>query len=61
MPDGSPDWGAYYTGYPSPGATIVGYASVQEPPAPVSPPSSAATPGYAGYPPPPPLPPLPPR
>lgn len=25
MPDGSPDWGAYYTGYPSPGAQVVGW------------------------------------
>lgn len=24
MPDGSPDWGAYYTGHPSPGAQLVG-------------------------------------
>jgi MFS family permease len=24
MPDRSPDWGAYYTGYPSPGAQVVG-------------------------------------
>ncbi|MFC6326427.1 hypothetical protein ACFP59_10980, partial [Microbacterium koreense] len=23
MPDGSPDWGAYYSGYPSPGAYVV--------------------------------------
>ena len=24
LPDGSPDWNAYYTGYPSPGAHVVG-------------------------------------
>ncbi|QKJ18600.1 hypothetical protein [Microbacterium hominis] len=24
MPDGSPDWGAYYTGYPSEGAQVIG-------------------------------------
>ncbi|MET0812030.1 MAG: hypothetical protein ABWY03_03175 [Microbacterium sp.] len=61
MPDGSPDWGAYYTGYPSPGAVIVGYAPVDEPTAPVTAPTAAVSAGYDGYPPPPPLPPLPPR
>jgi hypothetical protein len=61
MPDGSPDWGAYYTGYPSPGAVIVGYAPVQDPPAPDTAPTAAVPSGYDGYPPPPPVPPLPPR
>ncbi|GAA1915478.1 hypothetical protein GCM10009775_04950 [Microbacterium aoyamense] len=70
MPDGSPDWGAYYTGYPSPGAVIVGYAPVEEPPAPLAEPTppvtapthaAGARSGYEGYPPAPPLPPLPPR
>ena len=55
MPDGSPDWGAYYTGYPSPGAVVVGPAPV-DPPAPVA----AAPAGYDGYPPPPPPPVTPP-
>lgn len=50
MPDGSPDWGAYYTGYPSEGAHIVGVPS-----APVEPPAVGR--GYEGFPPPPPLPP----
>jgi hypothetical protein len=50
MPDGSPDWNAYYTGYPSvssqqPGAAQPA-AEQQQPPA-----------GFGGYPPPPPLPP----
>ena len=55
MPDGTPDWGAYYTGYPSPGAVIVGSAPVEHPAPAVAPTPS----GYEGYPPPPPLPPRP--
>lgn len=51
MPDGSPDWGAYYTGRPSP------EARVPTEPAPASTASTAT--GYEGYPPPPPLPPRP--
>ena len=58
MPDGSPDWGAYYTGYPSPGAVVVGNAPVEHP-APVATPVEQAPAGYEGYPPPPPLPPRP--
>jgi hypothetical protein len=57
MPDGSPDWNAYYTGYPSvapqslsPGASPTG---------PVPPSSYPSAHGYDGYPPPPPLPPRP--
>lgn len=70
LPDGSPDWNAYYTGYPSPGAhvftRIEPAPSAQLPapqaPAPIEPaaPQSPVTaPGYEGYPPPPPLPPRP--
>ncbi|MDY0908795.1 hypothetical protein [Microbacterium sp. CFBP9034] len=60
LPDGSPDWNAYYTGYPTPGAHIFGAPE----PAPSAPqaPTAPATPtpsGYEGYPPPPPLPPRP--
>ncbi len=49
LPDGSPDWNAYYTGYPSPGAQAI---------APVAAPIEAAPPAGpdAGYPPRPPLP-----
>ncbi|WP_026059539.1 hypothetical protein [Microbacterium yannicii] len=69
LPDGSPDWNAYYTGYPSPGAHVFGASSTQSPPAapqapaPGDPAQSASAPepsaghGYDGYPPPPPLPP----
>lgn len=49
LPDGSPDWNAYYTGYPSPGAQMIGQPA----------PQPAVAPGYDGYPPPPPLPPRP--
>lgn len=74
LPDGSPDWNAYYTGYPSPGAhvfTRVEQAPVAELPAAAPEPAPAPTPappapepprtppGYEGYPPPPPLPPRP--
>lgn len=34
LPDGSPDWNAYYTGHPTPGAQI--FAPVAPPPAPAS-------------------------
>lgn len=66
LPDGSPDWNAYYTGYPTypaqawpteaaQTAPAPGAAGPAEgpPPAPVAPPSQ---PGYQGYPPPPPAP-----
>jgi hypothetical protein len=58
LPDGSPDWNAYYTGYPTPGAHVFGAPDT----APASPPAEAESPepaGYEGYPPPPPLPPRP--
>ncbi len=56
MPDGSPDWNAYYTGYPSqiPQA-IAPVAPMAAPPAP----TPVSRSGYDGYPPPPPLPPRP--
>ncbi|GAA5089171.1 hypothetical protein GCM10025760_12700 [Microbacterium yannicii] len=64
LPDGSPDWNAYYTGYPSPGAhvfTAVEPAAPAAPQAvptqPAAPAQPAPAPGYEGYPPPPPLPP----
>lgn len=44
LPDGSPDWNAYYTGYPT-------YAQPQVEQ------QAAPQPGYQGFPPPPPLPP----
>jgi MFS family permease len=56
MPDGSPDWNAYYTGYPS------NISQAIAPVAPFAPPSGAqpSVPrGYEGFPPPPPLPPRP--
>jgi hypothetical protein len=75
LPDGSPDWNAYYTGYPSPGAQVVAYpdaapavaAPASEAPseaptppvAPGAPADGSAPAGYDGYPPPPPLPPRP--
>lgn len=68
LPDGSPDWNAYYTGYPSPGAhvftpvdaahsaqTAHPVEPMAEPPAAPQPPAPPS--GYEGYPPPPPLPP----
>lgn len=62
LPDGSPDWNAYYAGYPTPGAHVFGAPE----PAPTAAPESAPaappahpTTGYEGYPPPPPLPPRP--
>jgi len=66
LPDGSPDWNAYYTGYPSPGAhvfTAIGppapaaAQAAPEPTQPAAPAQPAPAPGYEGYPPPPPLPP----
>lgn len=54
LPDGSPDWSAYYTGYRSPGAHVFTAPQQHVPSA-----GSAAHPGYEGYPPPPPLPPRP--
>jgi hypothetical protein len=68
MPDGSPDWGAYYTGHATPGAHVFATPTQATPaPAPtsgplapsVTSPTPAALPGYEGYPPPPPLPPRP--
>lgn len=72
LPDGSPDWNAYYTGYPSPGAHVFTRvepapaaelpAAAPEPapaPAPPAPEQPRTQPGYEGYPPPPPLPPRP--
>ena len=66
MPDGSPDWNAYYTGYPSqisqaiaPVAPMAAPAPWQEHP-PAKPESQTTQrSGYEGYPPPPPLPPRP--
>jgi hypothetical protein len=56
LPDGTPDWNAYYTGYPSPGAHLVA-----PPPTAVYPPVQAPQVGtQPGYPPVPPLPPQPP-
>lgn len=67
MPDGSPDWGAYYTGYPSAGAQVIGWpepmpsaptpAPADSAPSADAPPAAPVAPGYEGYPPPPPLPP----
>ena len=66
LPNGSPDWNAYYTGYPSPGAHVFG--APQAPPQGDGPQANASAldnaptaphPGYEGYPPPPPLPPRP--
>lgn len=58
MPDGTPDWGAYYTGYVSPGAQVVGMPAQTWPqdaaasaPAP-APAPAPAQPGFEqGYPP----------
>lgn len=59
MHDGSPDWNAYYTGYP----TAAPQAIAPQPsfPAPYDAPQTAPAPpaGYEGFPPPPPLPPRP--
>jgi hypothetical protein len=66
MPDGSPDWNAYYTGYPSHiSQAIAPVAPMAAPPqqwhdqgSPTGSGPSQAT-GYEGFPPPPPLPPRP--
>ncbi|NYE19228.1 hypothetical protein [Microbacterium immunditiarum] len=58
MPDGTPDWNAYYTGYP----TVQPYPTEQYAPeqyAPELPQPPVPPAGYEGYPPPPPLPPRP--
>ena len=62
LPDGSPDWNAYYTGYPSQVAQAIAPVAPfapapqwhEQPPGP-----SAPQRGYEGFPPPPPLPPRP--
>lgn len=54
FPDGSPDWNAYYTGQPSPGARFWFTDAATAPAAP-------AAQGHDGYPPAPPAPPLPPQ
>ena len=60
LPDGSPDWNAYYTGIPSPGAHVIGAPQQNAPTLPLPGPTAPSTqPGYDGYPPPPPLPPRP--
>lgn len=67
MPDGSPDWNAYYTGYPSNVSQAIAPVAPMAAPAPgwqepPSAPSAQPAPpsvGYEGYPPPPPLPPRP--
>lgn len=64
MPDGSPDWNAYYTGYPSQiSQAIAPVAPLAAPPPQGQPgapgPSAPQRSGYEGYPPPPPLPPRP--
>lgn len=60
MPDGSPDWNAYYTGYPTQFPPAVAPAASQPSPpewqAPNAP-QHIAPAGYEGFPPPPPLPP----
>ena len=67
MPDRSPDWNAYYTGYPSNVSQAIAPVAPFAAPAPQwpEPPPTAPRPparsGYEGFPPPPPLPPLPPH
>ena len=67
MPDRSPDWNAYYTGYPSNVSQAIAPVAPFAAPAPQwpEPPPNAPQPparsGYEGFPPPPPLPPLPPH
>lgn len=61
LPDGSPDWNAYYTGqptYPAAGAPAAGApaAPAAAPVEPAPPSAPAAGQGYQGYPPPPPPP-----
>jgi MFS family permease len=58
MPDGSPDWNAYYTGYPSNISQAIAPVAPFAPPS--APPQQPTVPrGYEGFPPPPPLPPRP--
>ena len=59
LPDGSPDWQAYQTGRPSPGAqSFVPIAPDSAAPPAFPPPTPApGAQGYEGFPPPPPLPP----
>lgn len=66
LPDGSPDWQAYYTGYPTgyapqgqaPAAPYPSAAPAAEPAiTPSEPPAAPAPTAYGDYPPPPPLPP----
>ena len=65
MPDRSPDWNAYYTGYPSNVSQAIAPVAPFAAPAPQwpEPPPNAPQPparsGYEGFPPPPPLPPQP--
>jgi hypothetical protein len=63
MPDGSPDWNAYYTGYPSQVSQAIAPVPPVAAPAPQwheQPPSTSPAPrGYEGFRPPPPLPPRP--
>lgn len=65
MPDRSPDWNAYYTGYPSNVsqaiAPVAPFAApaLQWPEPPPNAPQPPARSGYEGFPPPPPLPPQP--
>ena len=60
MPDGSPDWNAYYTGYPTQFSPAIAQGGPQSAPqewqAP-NVPQHGAPAGYEGFPPPPPLPP----
>ena len=59
LPDGSPDFHAYYTGQPSPGAHVVGAPPAEATASHTLPLPPQGQPGYDGYPPPPPLPPRP--
>jgi len=73
LPDGSPDWNAYYTGhptYPQPAGALPADAAAAAPAAagpaaaPAAQPAQATppvAPGYQGYPPAPPAPPVPPQ
>lgn len=66
LPDGSPDWDAYYTGVPAPGAFVFPTPAPQPAPAPEPAPAQEPAPSpadppaptdYRSFPPPPPLPP----
>jgi hypothetical protein len=62
MPDGSPDWNAYYTGYPTNIAQAIAPVTPVAPAPqwnPQVPPMQPGPAGYEGFPPPPPLPPRP--